>query len=322
MRALTFSLGCLCLALSLSGCRPSDPEPAARRIVCSTFPLWLLTRNIADGQKGVSVELLLPAGLGCPHEYVVTPEDARRIESADVMVINGLGLDDFAADRFRQSKPNGPVIIATEGLQSQEHSAHSDGEHGHSDTTPHEHDHGLEANPHLFSSPRLAARMAQRIAGELARIDPDGAARYESNAARLAQRLDALADEIRKAIEVLPNKRIIAQHDILDAFATDAGLEIVGYIQAHAGHDPSAQEIIELVRTVRQRDAGAVFVEPQYPARIGETIAREAGIPIGTVDPVASGPDDAPMDYYEITMRRNVEELRKVLSSPHARPGT
>jgi zinc/manganese transport system substrate-binding protein/zinc transport system substrate-binding protein len=55
------------------------------------------------------------------------------------------------------------------------------------------------------------------------------------------------------------------------------------------------------------------MTEPQYPPRLGQTIAREAGIGAGSLDPVASGPDDAPLDYYERTMRGNVAALRKAL---------
>ena len=59
--------------------------------------------------------------------------------------------------------------------------------------------------------------------------------------------------------------------------------------------------------------AAALFTEPQYPAKVGETIAREIGIPVATLDPVASGPPDAPADYYEKTMRANLETLKRIL---------
>ncbi|NLI00314.1 MAG: zinc ABC transporter substrate-binding protein [Chthonomonadales bacterium] len=320
------------IVAGLAGCRQSVPKPTERRIVCSTFPVWLLTRNVAQGRTGIRVELLLPAGLGCPHDYVVTPQDARKIEEADVLVVNGLGLDDFAAERFRKAKPEATVIVATDGvaddLDHHRHGSDGAGPHTADDdgaTARHEHEHDGETaeahstNAHLFSSPRLAGRMARVIATGLASVDPEGAALYRDNAAGLARRLDALAEDIRAAVAALPNKRIVAQHDILDAFAADAGLEIVGYIHVHAGHEPSAQEIIALVRTARQRKAAAVMIEPQYSARIGQTIAREAGIPIGMLDPVASGPDDAPLDYYETVMRRNIEALRKALAPPSAR---
>ena len=69
------------------------------------------------------------------------------------------------------------------------------------------------------------------------------------------------------------------------------------------------------MKTIRARQAGAVFTEPQYPPAVGQTIARETGLPVAVLDPVASGPADAPLDYYEQAMRRNLETLRATLGA-------
>ncbi|MBM3496280.1 MAG: zinc ABC transporter substrate-binding protein [Armatimonadetes bacterium] len=280
------------IGLTVGGCRRAPESRADKRVLCSVFPVWLIARNVANGRDGVRVELLLPAGLGCPHEYLVTPQDVRRIEQADVLIVNGLGFDDFATERYREAKPDRPVITATSGIV--------EGDDG-------------ETNPHLFASPRLAARMAEVIARELGSRDPEGRDLYMRNAAAYGKRLNALADEIRAVVESLPNKRIIGQHDVLDWFAKDAGLEIAGVAHAHAGHDPSASEVMEMVRLARREGVGAVMTEPQYPPGLGRTIAREAGIRSGTLDPAASGPDDAPLDHYERAMRGNIEALREAL---------
>jgi ABC-type Zn uptake system ZnuABC Zn-binding protein ZnuA len=283
------------LVVLTGGCRrqagtPHPPE-ARRVVLCSVFPVWLIARNVAAGRAAMAVELLLPAGLGCPHEYLVAPQDVRRIERADILVVNGLGLDDFAQSQFRKAHPDRPVIVATRGL------------------TPG----SAEPNAHLFASPRLAAAMARRIAADLGAADPPGKDAYDRNAEAFARRATQVSDELRRAVADLPNKRIITQHDVFDLFARDLGLEIAGVINAHAGHDPSAAEVSRLVRLARTANVGAVMTEPQYPPRLGQTIAREAGIGAGSLDPVASGPDDAPLDYYERTMRGNVAALRKAL---------
>ena len=90
------------------------------------------------------------------------------------------------------------------------------------------------------------------------------------------------------------------------------GLEVVAVLRPH-GQEPSAAEMLELVRTLRAKQAGAIFTEPQYPAKVGAALARETGLPTATLDPVATGPDAAPLDYYETAMRQNMEVLRATL---------
>ena len=90
------------------------------------------------------------------------------------------------------------------------------------------------------------------------------------------------------------------------------GLEVVAVMQPH-GQEPSAAEMLRLAQVIREKKAGAIFTEPQYPARIGETFARETGIRVTALDPVASGPENAGLDYYEKTMRTNLDTIRTVL---------
>ncbi len=113
----------------------------------------------------------------------------------------------------------------------------------------------------------------------------------------------------------LANTRIVTQHGAFDYLARDMGLQVVGVVAAHAGQPPSAAQTLALVQTIRRLKAGAVFTEPQYPARIAQTIAREAGIPSAVLDSVAGGPVRAGLDYYETTMRRNMATLRVTLGT-------
>lgn len=84
-------------------------------------------------------------------------------------------------------------------------------------------------------------------------------------------------------------------------------------IEETPGQEPSAARMLNLIKTIKQSGAAAVFTEPQYPAAVGRTIAREAGVTVGVLDPVASGPDEAPLTYYESVMRKNIETLGQTL---------
>ena len=144
-------------------------------------------------------------------------------------------------------------------------------------------------------------------------MDPEHAVDYRANANAYAEKMNRLADDMRALGGRLANNRIVTQHGDFDYLARDMGLEVVAVVQAHGGEDPSAAQMKGIVEKVRHEKAGAVFTEPQYPEKVGQTIARETGIPCATLDPGASGPEEAPLDYYETLMRLNMSVMEKTL---------
>jgi ABC-type Zn uptake system ZnuABC Zn-binding protein ZnuA len=77
---------------------PSSPSRAATpqlRILASTFPIYQITRNVTRDVEGIALELMIPAALGCPHDYVLTPQDMDKLAKADLLIINGLGMEEF-----------------------------------------------------------------------------------------------------------------------------------------------------------------------------------------------------------------------------------
>ena len=295
---------------------------AELNVLCTTFPIHQIARNVAQGRAGADVQLMLPAGMGCPHDYALTPQDLRKIAAADVLVVNGLGLEEFLGAPVLAANPDVETIDGSAGIPDlleyahepaeadEDHEREAEAGHGHDE---HGHPHRHEGvNPHLFASPRQAARIALNVATGLSKADPEGAGDYFRNAQAYASRLNALADEMAALGQTLQNNRIVEPHGVFDYLARDMGLEIAAVLRPH-GQEPSAAEMLELVRTIRTKQAGAIFTEPQYPSKVGEALARETGLPTATLDPVATGPDEAPLDYFETAMRKNMEVLRAVL---------
>lgn len=306
----------VCLVLLTGGASGHAAEPRLK-VLASTFPVFQITRNITRGAAAIEVELMIPASLGCPHDYALTPQDMRKLAAADVLVINGLGLEEFLGAPVQKANPGLVVIDSSRGIEEVLHYDDAE-EHGEeAERHHHQHDdHGEgQVNPHLFASPRMAALMAESIAQALAERHPAEAALLAANAKAYVERMRRLADELAALGKRLANHRIVTQHGVFDYLARDMGLAVVAVVQAHAGKDPSAAEILTLVKTIRTRQAGAIFTEPQYPQAIGRTIAREAGIAAATLDPAANGPEQAPLDYYEQVMRANMRVLEQVLGS-------
>lgn len=286
---------------------------AELNVLCTTFPIHQITRNVAQGREGVNLQSMLPAGMGCPHDYALTPQDMRKLAAADVLVVNGQGLEEFLGAPVLAANPGIETVDSSAGIQDLLKYADEPAEAHHDHEAEHDHARHLEGvNPHLFASPRQAARIALNIAAGLSKADPDGAGAYFRNAQAYAGRMNALADEMAAFGQTLRNNRIVQPHGVFDYLARDMGLEIVAVLRPH-GQEPSAAEMLELARDIRVKQAGAIFTEPQYPAQIGEALARETGLPLAVLDPAATGPEDAPLDYYETVMRKNMEVLGATL---------
>ncbi len=289
-----------------------------KTLVCTTYPIRLLTETVADGLDSVRIELLVPAGTGCPHDYVLTATDMRLLMRADAVILNGLGLDGFVRNSLKSVQTDAVLIDSSvaigEHLPSRipsvahRHDQAGEGEH------EHQHDTGQRAvNPHLFVSPRLAARLVIYIAEQLSEMDPDHADVYKANAREAADRLQNLSREMAAAARDFERRRIVAQHDVFDYLARDLGLDVVAVIQGRHGHEPTATELRRLIRIVRDLEVAAVIAEPQYRENVPALLAAETGVPLVTLDPVAGGPVDGDLAYYETVMRSNLRLLQRLL---------
>ncbi len=194
-----------------------------------------------------------------------------------------------------------------------DHDDHEKDHDKHGDHDDHDHHHE-GTNPHLFASPRMTAKLAMNLAAELSKIDPAGAGTYFKNAQSYAKKMNQLADDMSALGKRLKNKKIVQPHGIFDYLARDIGLEIVAVLTAH-GAEPSASEMAQLVKVIKKEKAGAIYTEPQYSAKVGKTLARETGVKLAELDPVATGPKNAPMNYFEKVMRKNMDVLQKTLGT-------
>jgi ABC-type Zn uptake system ZnuABC Zn-binding protein ZnuA len=286
------------VAVFLAALLPPLPARAGAgelRILASFLPMYIFTINVAGDAPGVSVDLMLPASMGCPHDYTLTPGDMRKIAAANLYIANGYGMEEFLGAPVRKANPRIRIVETARGVPPIR-----EAEGGHD---------GI--NPHTWVSPRNAIIQVRNIETALALASPRNAGAFRRNADAYASKLAVLAGEFESASARFGNRRIVAFHNVFDYLARDMGLNIVGKIEETPGQEPSAGEIDKLVRAIREKKAAAVFWEPQYPRRLAEMIAAEAGVPARVLDPLSTGPTKT--DAYEAVMRENLRTLTEVL---------
>ena len=271
MRAGTLGMAATALALALAGgaCtgRPSA-DTGGLDVVTTVAPITSIVAAVA-GERA-SVTGLVPEGSDS-HTFEPPPSVARTLAEADVVFLNGLGLEEQVRRLGEQARRGGSRMVALGEavLEPSEYvfDASFPAEAG-------------RPNPHLWTSPRLTRRYAQVVADELEHEDPDGSATYRANLADFTADVDELDAAMRTATASLPAERrkLLTYHDAYAYFAREYGWTVVGAIQPADFREPTAREVAALVEQVRSERVPAVFGSEVFPSPALEQIGRETGV--------------------------------------------
>lgn len=299
-----FALLMMILTLLFSGC--AAQTDGQKVIVTSFYPMYILTQNVAAGIDGVTVQNMAEQNVGCLHDYQLQTRDMVTLEGADALVINGGGMEQFM-DKVMTLREDLPVIDASEGIEM----LPSVSEHDHDDHDDHDHE-GEVMNAHVWLDPSLAMVQVRNIAEGLANADPDHADAYRSNAEAYILKLEQLKADIAEQLAPYAGREIITFHEAFTYFAEAFGLHVAGVIATEPGEEPSTRDIADTCDLVNTLGIRTLFVEPQYPQKAAQTIARETGASIYTLDPCVSG--DGSMESYENIMRENARVLTEAFA--------
>jgi zinc/manganese transport system substrate-binding protein/manganese/iron transport system substrate-binding protein len=271
-----------------------SPDPDALRVVTTTTVFADIVRSV--GGSRTSVRSIIPPGVG-PEDYEPKPDDARSLADAQLIVSNGVGLDDFL-NRLLASGSGGTTarLVLGDGLPTID----VDG----------------EPNPHFWLDPTIVKTgYLPRIVDALAALVPADRPTFEANAAAYGHELDALDADLKAQLATIPpeNRKLVTFHDAFPYFARHFGFELVGVVLANVGQEPNAAELAELVEKVKATHVRAVFSEAQFNPKLAQTLADEAGVTrvVTTLYNDALGP--APADTYLGLMRWDVQQVVEAL---------
>ncbi len=255
-------------------------------VLCTTVPVTLLAKAVIDGVGGYKVTTMLPAAIGCPHDYALTPQDMRKLAKADVIIINGLGMEDFLDGAIPRVNRKALVVDSSKGVKGLlpfRDSEEECSEHGHEHRHEHKHEHAW--NEHLFAAPGTAAELVRRIAEELSVKFPEDSVKFSENAKKYQDALLNLDKEYRAFGKSIPaeKRNIAVQHGIFDYLASALGLHVTEYLQPHTGSEPSAAQIREMTAHLKRHGASAILAEKNYPSKVTDLVSRETKIPVLTL---------------------------------------
>lgn len=290
-------------SLLLTACGRATPSgPSGLKVVTSSTIVGDVTRQV--GSDLIELTVLFPPGAD-PHTFEPRPQDVAAISEADVIVINGLGLEE-ALEPTLEANAKGVVIHASEGIEvlafeGEEH----EGE---------EHEGG---DPHTWTDPNNVIVWTENIAAALADADPSNAATYRANADAYIASLRELDGWIRSEVEQIPAERrkLVADHLAFGYFAEEYGFEqigaLVGSFSTNAA--PSAQELAALEDTIKAQNVTAVFVGKTVNPELAAQVAQDTGTKLVFLYTGSLSEAGGEADSYIKFMRYNVNAIVEAL---------
>lgn len=302
------------VSLFLTGCNNSAKSNNSTEsnnkltIVTSFYPMYISTLNIVKDIPNVEVLNMTTSQTGCLHDYSLSTKDLKTLSNADILIINGAGMESFlddVIDKYSDLK----IIEASKGIDLIEDTEHDD----HTEDHDHE-DHDHDVNPHVWVSISKNIEEVSNIAEELSSLDPNHANEYQNNANEYIAKLENLKTEMHSTLDNIAHKDIITFHEAFPYFAEEFGLNIVGVIEIEPDSEPSAKEVENIISIINEKNIKSLFTEPQYSSKIADTIAKETGASIYTLDPIVTGDsNEKAYNDYIIKMQENLNTLKEAL---------
>ncbi|NLD76363.1 MAG: zinc ABC transporter substrate-binding protein [Acidimicrobiales bacterium] len=261
------------LALTATGCGEGSDEPTARSdeprltVVTTVSPITSIVANVAGAE--VEVIGLVPEGVNS-HTFEPPPSAAATLARADVVFINGLGLEDPTEDLAHGNIDDEALIVklGDEILPESEWI--------YDFSFPED---GGKPNPHLWTNPPMVRAYVEVVRDVLGELDPEHEAEYEANADRFLERVDELDRAMAEATATIEeaDRTLLTYHDAYAYFADHYGWTVVGAIQPSDFGEPSARDVADLIRQIRAQDVPVVFGSEVFPSPVLEQIAAETG---------------------------------------------
>ncbi len=310
MRRLLVTCGLILLTLVIStalACGDSEqeivtdgsPDSGKLKVVSTVSPITSLVENI--GGTAIELQGIVPEGVNS-HTFDPAPSVATVMSDADLIVLNGLFLEEPSLDMAQASKRPDAIILTLGDKAISREEWVFDFSFPESEGHP---------NPHLWTNPILALRYAEFIRDQLSDLDEARSEYFQGNYSRLEERLRDMDQRISQAVETVPpeNRRLLTYHDSFPYFAQRYGFEIIGAVQPSDFSQPSAREVADLIDQVRESDVPAIFGSEVFPSDVMAQIAKEGGA--NFVDQLRDddlpGVIGDPNHSYMGLMQRNIE---------------
>ena len=283
-------------------------------VMTSCNPVYLATVNVVGDVPGVSVQNLSQPTTGCLHDYTLTTEDMKNLSAADVLVVNGGGMEGYLddvvkaypdleiIDTFEMVEEDYPVIIEEDDEEGEEEPSHGIESEGH------HHDEG--ANSHIWLSEEIYSGQVKAIAEGLSALDLNNAEAYSSNADTFIGIMDSQIDN-QGLDEQLSGVNVAVLHEAFAYTAQSLGTNVVATMDLDEERQVSAGEVSDFIDSIKENDVKVVFAEYDYGNAMGKLITEQTDAKVVYLETLVHG-DYTGLDYITV-LNKNYSMIKNTL---------
>ena len=265
------------------------------KVLVSFYPLYEFTKII--GGERIDASIIIPLGIE-PHDWEPTIQDLQKMQNADMIVINGAGLEPWIV---KLVSVNSDILII-------------DTSNGIPLLKKHKYvfSNKLQNDPHVWLDPVLAKKQIQNIVNGLEMVDPQNANYYQENANTYNTKLNLLDNKIRNELSVCGKKDFLAFHDAFSYFANEYNLNQNTIIGVNPSEEPTAVTLQQIIQGAKNLDLHVIFTEEAANPRVSQVIADEIGVKVLILSPIEIYEKNS--DYIK-RMEQNLSNLKEEICS-------
>jgi zinc transport system substrate-binding protein len=317
-------IGILIITMIERDAKPDKEQGGDKlQIVTTFYPVYMIGLNLVEGIEELEVKSLTDLDTGCLHDYQLTTEDMRIISNADIMVINGGGMESFLED-IKANYPELTIIDASEGIDMLPTSSvlTQKAQDGGEEAGEEEHDHG-EWNAHVWLDPQLYIKQIEHVAELLRKyIKSTGEValpvteELHNNSIAYIDKIKEIDDQVAELSQLYDqangaSREAVIFHDAFAYLANRVGIEVAHTVPLDSDTSLSAGEIGEIIDKVQAGDIPYLFTEEQFSDSIASQIAAETKASVYIIDSAVTG--DGSKDSYLNSMQSNIETLKTLV---------
>ena len=274
----------------VSGCTKKEENNGNIKIVTSFYPIYIMSENIIDGAQNVELSNMTDSYAGCIHDYTLKPADLKKIETANIFIENGLGLENFN-DKLINSNKNLDIVNSSANINGLE-------------------DEG-ELNGHVWTSLSNYIIQIKEITKNLKEKDPENSEVYQRNSDEYQKKILDLKKKYDDELQGLEGKKAVVLNESFAYLLNDLKMETIEIHTDHEESTISAERLKETINEMKENDINIIIIDKNDNEKNAETLKKETGAKIYKLDSCLTGNLDK--NSYINSMNENLEVFKKML---------
>ena len=273
------------IIFTLTGCNSQTVQKDETKfnIVTSFYPINIMLLNITEGANDVTLENMTDSQVGCLHEYTLKTQDLVKLENADVLIENGLGIENFT-DKVVNMYPDLKIVDSSNGIK-----------HG--------------ENPHIWTSTTNYIQQVKNITEELSKLDTDNAKLYKENAEKYINKILEIQQNLLNENSI----KAITFNEEFEYFAEENNIELITIETQHEESALSAEKLADVIDKMKEENIKKILVNPSENTKNAQLISAETGAVMYEIEPYMVGEFDK--DSYINVLTKNLETINQMKQS-------